>query len=420
MQLKHWFVEKNTPANFPKYDNNDAINIDKTSDIPEDYTGEILMKIKPYEVTIREVFEGYANDEESGRVTAFGGKLNIRPAYQREFVYNAKQQADVMETILRGFPLNIMYWSDNGDDTYEMIDGQQRTLSFCEWLANSYYVFANPDAPTIPYYAYTAPEITERVLCYKLLVYICKGTDTEKLNWFKVINVTGEKLNDQELRNAVYTGEWLSDAKSFFSKKQCIAYKIGERYMNGSPIRQDYLETVICWLSSCLGITIEEFMAQHQSYEHASQLKQFFRSMIDWVNRTFPNYRKIMKGVDWGILFYEFGHKQYDPVVLERSVSELMLDDDITRQQGIYEYLLSDKTREYALSIRQFSENDRRKMYESQVGICPLCAAEGKGKRLELSELHADHKIPWSRGGHTTFDNGWLLCCRHKIEKSDK
>lgn len=378
------------------------------------------MQVKPFQVSVREIFDGYLNDEESGQVVAFGGKLNVRPAYQREFVYNAEQQEAVMHTILNDFPLNVIYWSDNGDGTYEMIDGQQRTLSFCEWLNNGFSIFANPNAPEMPYYAHTSEVIKERVLNYKLMVYICKGTDVEKLEWFKVINIAGEKLNDQELRNAVYTGQWLADAKQFFSKRNCIAYKLGEKYLTGSPIRQEYLESVLYWISSAIGMTIEELMARHQGDASATPLKDYYRGMINWIEQTFPNYRKLMRGIEWGLLFNDFGFRTYDPEELEKQISELLLDEDVTRQKGIYEYVLSGKTREKALSIRQFSENDRRRMYERQQGICPLCEKEGKGVRLELSEMHADHKIPWSRGGHTTLENGWLLCRRHNLEKSDK
>ena len=325
-----------------------------------------------------------------------------------------------MHTILNDFPLNVIYWSDNGDGTYEMIDGQQRTLSFCEWLNNGFSIFANPNAPKMPYYAHTSEVIKERVLNYKLMVYICKGTDVEKLEWFKVINIAGEKLNDQELRNAVYTGQWLADAKQFFSKRNCIAYKLGEKYLTGSPIRQEYLESVLYWISSAIGLTIEELMARHQGDASATPLKDYYRGMINWIEQTFPNYRKLMRGIEWGLLFNDFGFRTYNPEELEKQISELLLDEDVTRQKGIYEYVLSGKTREKALSIRQFSENDRRRMYERQQGICPLCEKEGRGVKLELSEMHADHKIPWSRGGHTTLENGWLLCRRHNLEKSDK
>ena len=296
------------------------------------------MEIKVHEITVRDVFDGYENNEETGQVVAFGGKLNVRPAYQREFVYDEKKKKAVMNSILHQFPLNVMYWSDNGDGTYEMLDGQQRTISICEWLDNGYSVFANPASPLTPYYAHTSKEITNKVLDYKLMVYICKGTDTEKLDWFKIINIAGEKLTDQELRNAIYTGAWLSDAKKYFSKNQCVAYKIGERYMSGSPIRQDYLETVLFWISSAEGKTIEEYMAEHQHDTHATPLKQYYKSVMDWVELTFPKYRaKLMKGLEWGLLYNEYGKNVYDPGALEADIAELLKDDDVTKQKGVYE-----------------------------------------------------------------------------------
>ena len=379
------------------------------------------MEIKLHEITIRDVFNGYCNDESTGQVVAFGGNLNVRPAYQREFVYDDKKKIAVMNSVLSQFPLNVMYWSDNGDGTYEMLDGQQRTISICDWLDNGYSIFANPNSPTTPYYAHNSQEITDKVLDYKLMIYICKGTDTEKLDWFKIINIAGEKLTNQELRNAIYTGAWLSDAKKYFSKNQCVAYKIGERYMSGSPIRQDYLETVLSWISSAEGKTIEEYMAEHQHDTHATPLKQYYKSVMDWVELTFPKYRgKLMKGLEWGLLYNEYGKNVYDPNALEAAIVELLKDDDVTKKKGVYEYLLSGKTKEKALSIRQFTENERRTLYERQSGVCPMCRAEGKDKHWEIEEMHADHIIPWSKGGHTTLDNGQMLCRDHNLQKSAK
>lgn len=378
------------------------------------------MKIELHEISVRDVFDGYYNDEESGQVVAYGGKLNVRPAYQREFVYDDKKKVAVMNSVLHEFPLNVMYWSENEDGTYEMLDGQQRTISICDWLDNGYSIFANPNSPLTPYYAHTSPEVTEKVLNYKLMIYICKGTDTEKLDWFKIINIAGEKLTDQELRNAIYTGAWLSDAKKYFSKNQCVAYKIGEKYMNGSPIRQDYLETVLSWVAETENKTIEEYMAEHQKDTHATPLKQYYQSVLDWVALTFPTYRgKLMKGLEWGNLYNQYKDNVYDPNELEKEINTLLQDDDITKQKGIYEYLLSGKTKEKVLSIRAFTDNEKNIMYERQHGICPMCKAEGNDVHWELSEMHADHKIPWSKGGHTTLENGQMLCRDHNLQKTD-
>lgn len=377
------------------------------------------MEIKLHEITVREVFDGYENNEATGQVVAFGGALNVRPAYQREFVYDDKKKKAVMNSILHGFPLNVMYWSDNGDGTYEMLDGQQRTISICDWLDNVYSVFANSTSPLTPYYAHTSDEITNKVLDYKLMVYICKGTDTEKLDWFKIINIAGEPLYIQELRNAIYTGAWLSDAKQYFSKNQCVAYKIGERYMSGTPIRQDYLQTVLFWIASREGKTIEEYMAEHQHDTHATPLKQYYKSVIDWVELMFPKYRKEMKGIAWGILYNMYGNNTYDPNALEARITELMQDDDVTRRAGIYEYLLSGN--EKHLNIRAFTENEKRRVYERQGGICPHCEAEHRDQtHYEIHEMEADHITPWCEGGKTSVDNCQMLCKEHNRRKSSK
>ena len=377
------------------------------------------MEIKLHEISVREVFDGYNNDEATGQVVAYGGRLNVRPAYQREFVYDDKKKTAVMASVLNGFPLNVMYWSENEDGSYEMLDGQQRTISICDWLDNGYSIRANPTSPLTPYYAHTSRELTDKVLDYKLMIYICKGTDTEKLDWFKTINIAGERLTDQELRNAIYTGEWLSDAKKYFSKNQCVAYKLGERYMSGTPIRQDYLQAVLLWLSDAEGKTIEEYMAEHQHDTHATPLKQYYKSVIDWVELTFPVYRgKLMKGLEWGLLYNKYHNNTYDPNYFEKEIKYLLTDDDVTRPKGVYEYLLSGEVEEKALSIRQFTENQRRTMYERQGGRCPMCVVEGKESFWRIEEMHADHILPWCHGGHTTLANGQMLCRDHNLSKA--
>ena len=216
------------------------------------------MKIELKEITIREVSKEYFNDNEEG-VVGFNGKLNIRPKYQREFVYKDKQRDAVIETVIKNFPLNVMYWVKNEDDTYEVLDGQQRTISICEYVTSSFSL------NSMYFHNLTNVE-KEQILDYKLMVYFCEGNDKEKLDWFKTINIAGEKLTNQELRNAIYTGTWLTEAKKYFSKTGCAAYNIGNDYMNGSAIRQDYLETAISWLSND---NIEQYMAEN----HTSQMQ---------------------------------------------------------------------------------------------------------------------------------------------------
>ena len=369
------------------------------------------MEIRLEEKTVREIFDGYEDSAENG-VVAYGGKLNVRPAFQREFVYKDKQRDAVIETIQKNFPLNVMYWVENENGMYELLDGQQRTISICQYVGGEYSInhraFGN----------LTKTE-QEQILDYKLMIYICKGNDKEKLDWFKIINIAGEKLTDQELRNAIYTGEWLSNAKQYFSKNGCPAYQIASKYMRGTPIRQDYFETVLRWISAKDNEEIEDYMSKHQHTTNASELWLYFNSVITWVKTIFPNYRREMQGVEWGMLYNKFGSNAFDPQELEEKTVKLLMDDDVTKKSGIYEYLLSGE--EKHLNIRAFSEYMRRTAYIKQAFKCPHCVAEKREKtEWLLEEMEADHIKPWSEGGKTAIDNCQMLCREHNRRKSNK
>ncbi len=244
------------------------------------------MKIDLHEITVRDLVEGYHDDGEGG-VRGYGGKLDIRPPFQREFVYKDKQRDAVIETINQGFPLNVMYWALRDDGTYEVIDGQQRTISAAQYVEGDYSLDGL-------YFFNLQDDQKARILDYELQVYVCDGTDSEKLAWFRVINIAGEKLTDQELRNAVYAGPWVSDAKRYFSRPQGPAYAVGNKYVRGSPIRQEYLETAIEWLKD-EGQTVEEYMAAHQHDRTATALWSHFQAVLNRVEAVFTNYRNEMK-----------------------------------------------------------------------------------------------------------------------------
>jgi uncharacterized protein YbaR (Trm112 family) len=350
------------------------------------------MKIELKEITIREVSNGYFNDNEEG-VVGFGGKLNIRPKYQREFVYKDKQRDSVIETVQKKFPLNVMYWVRNEDDTYEVLDGQQRTISICEYVLGSFSINSM-------YFHNLTNVDKEQILDYKLMVYFCEGNDKEKLDWFKTINIAGEKLTNQELRNAIYTGTWLTDAKRYFSKSNCVAFNIGNDYLIGSAIRQDYLETAISWLSND---NIEDYMAVNQNKPNASELWLYFNSLINWIKVIFPKYRKEMKGVNYGVLYNKFKDKEFDSYKLEEEITSLMQDEDVTKKSGIYEYVLT--RNEKYLNIRAFTDKQKREAFERQNGICPKCNVT-----FEINEMEADHITPWHLGGKTTTENCQMLC----------
>lgn len=369
------------------------------------------MKITEKKITIREVTEGYFNDAEEG-VTALDDNLDIRPKYQREFVYDDKKRNEVIRTIMKGLPLNVMYWVDRGeefdddDDTprYEVLDGQQRTISVCEYVDGSFSVddMMFDNLPS---------DIQDKILDYELFIYICEGTESEKLDWFKIINIAGEQLTAQELRNAVYAGSWVSDAKRYFSKSGCAAYNLAGDFLKGSSIRQEYLETAISWIAAKEGKSIEAYMSEHQHDKNAVVLWNYFRSVIEWVQAIFPKTRKEMKGLEWGLLFNAHGTRaDLDSKELEARIQELMDDYEVTKKSGIYEYLLTGDERK--LSLRAFTDEIKTKVYAKQAHKCAIC-----GEEFEYNQMHGDHIVPWSKGGKTTEDNCQMLCRDCNLKK---
>lgn len=374
------------------------------------------MKIELKKVTIREVANKYRDSAEEG-VVGYGGKLNIRPKYQREFVYDAKQRDAVLATIRRGFPLNVMYWAVNEDGTFEVLDGQQRTISFCQYVAGDFSI--NIDGHPMAMHNLNQSQ-KDQILDYELMVYVCAGNDQDKLDWFRTINIAGAELTPQELRNAVYTGPWLTHAKSIFSKTNCAAYGLAHKYVSGAPIRQELLEKALKWKSNG---SIEQYMSAHQLDQNANELWLYFQSVINWVSNTFTTYRKEMKSVDWGPLYDQYKDQSVNTDDLERRTSELMQDPDVTKRSGIYAYLLTDDERH--LSIRKFDDREIRAAYERQKHKCAngkRCRTPGNtdGKKLfDISEMQGDHITPWSKGGKTTAENCQMLCIPCNRFKSD-
>lgn len=365
------------------------------------------MEITLTPIRIGDLYAGFTNSEEEG-VYGYGGNLNIRPKYQREFVYSEKQQVAVIDSIRKGFPLNVMYWVENENGTYELLDGQQRTMSICEFLNGNFFVDWNG---TLKSGVNLTPDEKAKFLDYKLMVYICRnGNDSEKLDWFKTINIAGEKLTEQEIRNAVYCGEWVTAAKRKFSKTGCVAYKIGSDYMSGTPIRQDYLETTIAWLNNG---KIEEYMAEHQHDSNADDLWLYFQNVMNWVKAKFPKKRKEMKQVAWGEIYNKYKDAKLDANELETEVVRLMKDSDVQKKSGIYAYVLDGD--EHHLGIRAFDDNTKREVYERQQGICKIC-----GKHFDIEQMEADHITPWKEGGRTIAENCQMLCRECNRRKSDK
>lgn len=410
----------------------------------------LTMSIHLTQIKLRDLFEGYKNNDEDG-VVGYGGRLDIRPKFQREFIYGEKEQLAVIDTVKKGFPLNTMYWAiardkngnkilnENGNEMYELMDGQQRTISCCEFLNNHLVVnfqkFFNIQKST--------PELAEKILDYELSVYICDGTVADKLDWFRTINIAGKPLTDQELLNAQYVGEWLIKAKEYFSKTNCNAAELvvirGKKasdYLSGSPIRQDYLSTVLQWIADYQGLPQrtkdgDYYMAEHQGDDTATELKNYYIAVMEWVGSKFKTYRKEMKGLPWGYWYNKYKRGELTNNIISKTADEietkiqkLIGDEDVETVKGIYEYIISGE--EKHLSLRQFDDKTKRKVYEAQNHKCPYCEKSVGGHtypngktEYEYKEMEGDHIIPWSKGGKTEESNCQMLCKWHNGNKSD-
>lgn len=370
------------------------------------------MKIDKIQITVKELINGYIEKGTGGieGIVAYGGKLDVRPPYQREYVYAPKERDEVIKTIKKGFPLNIMYWAKAENVHFELMDGQQRTISICRYAAESEQTFAVNEK----YYFNLEKDIQEQIDNYILDIYICDGTPSEIHEWFKVINIAGKPLTPQELRNTAYTGTWLTDAKLHFSKPTCAAYNMAKDYVSGSPIRQEYLETALEWITDRDKLnSVEEYMAIHQNDDNANQIWIYFKRVIEWIATIFPNYRKEMKGIEWGLLYNKYKETELDPTLLEKEIKQLMADDDVSNKKGIYSYVLSRELK--YLSIRKFTDTQKRIAYEKQNGVCPVCK-----KHFEYKDMEGDHIIPWSKGGKTLQENCQMLCSKCNITKSNR
>lgn len=355
----------------------------------------MAMEIELHEVTVRQVVEGYTNHGEEG-VYGLGGKLDIRPQYQRNFIYDDEQRDEVVRTVKKNFPLNVMYWVIRDDGTFEVMDGQQRTISICDYVKGVFAVDGN-------FFQSLSKKFQETILNYKLTIYFCRGDDDEKLAWFKVVNIAGEKLFNQEILNATYAGKFVNEARAYFSQRNCAAYRLSKDYLRGEPIRQEILETALKWICDLKNCSIEEYMSKHKSGD-AEELKKYFRCVFVWVKRLFPIYHKEMREIDWGKFFNRYGGKKFDVEEITRRVEELRDDDEVQSMSGIYKYLLTGE--EKHLSLRAFDKATRKIIFNRQGGQCAFCGKKFKSH----DEMEADHIKPWSKGGKTIPDNCQMLC----------
>ena len=364
-----------------------------------------MMTIKQIEVTVGDIARGYINNEEQG-IRGYGGQLDIRPPYQREFIYNESEQQAVISTVLKGYPLNVMYWvrrSEDAECPYEVMDGQQRTLSLCEYVDGKFaYDFKN--------FFNQPADIQKLILDYPLTIYLCEGEPSEKLEWFKTINIAGKPLNEQEINNAVYAGPFVTDAKRHFSKSNCGASRLGKDLVNGRPLRQELLKKALEWMAEHetregKPQSVVGYMAEHQHDPNANNLWTYFQNVLNWTITNFDlkKFKKIMKGLNWALYYDKYHSTTLDTADLASRISKLILDSDVQKQMGIIPYVLTGDERH--LDLRGFPEDIKLAVWEKQRHICPSCQTE-----FDYEFMEGDHITPWREGGRTVIENCQMLC----------
>lgn len=400
------------------------------------------MIVKTYEeiygkkLTIRDLINGFSENTKTGEVVAFGGNLNVRPPYQREFVYEIPKQVAVIDTILKGYPLNVMYWAKSDNGKYELMDGQQRTLSICKFAEDQYSINLSIGGKFVTKTFTNLGSKTDDFLDYPLSVYICDGDEDEKLAWFQIINISGIKLTAQEMRNAIYNGPWVTDAKRYFSRVDGEGFMSEGRISNdhtygeyinvvggtksekeNAVVRQKLLEIVLEWAVDAYNRkytrkeTIDSFMDSHRKDSNARELWRDYEDAMEWVKETFPTYRKHMIGVEWGILYNKY--HENTPVNADEMANAIFdkAFDEISNPKGVYEAVLSGDIK--FIHARAFDKKDIAWAYKKQKGMCPYCHGH-----FDEKDMHGDHMKPWSKGGATERENLQLLCTECNIKKS--
>ncbi|MBR0125154.1 MAG: DUF262 domain-containing protein [Treponema sp.] len=379
------------------------------------------------DITIKEICNGFTYNELEGKgLFGLSGKLTIQPEYQRNYIYaDGKKDVAVIDSIIKGYPLGILYFVKTGDGTYEVLDGQQRITSFGRYVIGKFAVKVNGMEN---YFTGLAEDLQNKILDTKLLIYICEGTESEIKEWFKTINIAGVPLNEQELLNAIYSGKFVTAAKKEFSNSQNSNIQKWSAYIKGDVKRQDFLACALDWVSKG---NKETYMSEHRNSEDISELKNYFTSVIDWISSVFITVEKEMCGLKWGELYEKYHTNPYNPDEVDEKVKELYADGAVKNRSGIFEYVLGGCTETKLLNIRIFEDRDKRIVYEKQtkeaeekgISNCPFCAISdtpNKIKIWKLAEMDADHVSAWSKGGATSIENCQMLCRPHNIAKGNK
>ena len=382
------------------------------------------------DVTVGDICDGFSFDQSEGKgLYGWGGKLIIQPEYQRSYIYDIDgRDKGVVYSLLKEYPIGLLYFVKNDDDTYEILDGQQRVTSFARFITESNGFSIVGDDGTTKYFHSLEKEEKKRLLETKLTIYICEGSANEIKEWFKTINITGVPLTAQELRNAAYHGSFVNAARKIFSNSKNPRMKKWLAYVKGDPKRQEVLETALKWISDG---DIEDYMAAHRADDNADELLDYFETVIDWVSSLFEYTGKEVKGIEWVRLYKEYHSQSYNKAELNQKVSELMSDPCVTSKKGIFEFLLSNGEKKELLSVRLFPEAVKKSVYEAQtqqaeargVSNCPMCASMQtavKTKIYKYEEMDADHVTAWSRGGSSDISNCQMLCKIHNRSKGNR
>lgn len=380
------------------------------------------------ELTVSDICNGFIYNEYEGKgLFGWGGKLTIQPEYQRNYIYaDGKKDVAVVQSILKGYPLGLIYFVKTEDDRYEVLDGQQRITSFGRFVTGkldipdehgNYHKFQGLDE-----------SLQKEILAYPLTIYICEGTEKEIKEWFRTINIAGIPLNEQELLNAIYSGPFVTKSKEIFSNSISSNIQKWSAYIKGDVKRQDFLRAALSWVSHG---NIDSYMSAHRYDDNINELKAYFSAVIDWVSSVFIDVESEMRGLPWGELYEKYHTNAYDPQKVHDKLQELYADDYVKDKKGCYEYILGGCTDTKLLDVRIFDEVTKKAMYMQQTleakknnsSNCPLCAigADGnKAKIWKINEMDADHVAAWSKGGTTTKANCQMLCKTHNRAKGNR
>ncbi|MBR4235422.1 MAG: DUF262 domain-containing protein [Clostridia bacterium] len=380
------------------------------------------------DLTIEKVCEGFVYNEYEGKgLFGLAGKLVIQPEYQRNYIYaDGKKDVAVIHSILKGYPIGLIYFTKVADDKFEILDGQQRITSIGRFLTDKFPIIGADGVPH--YFSGLAEDLQRRILDTKLTIYECSGTESEIKEWFRTINIAGVPLNEQELSNAIHSGPFVTLAKAEFSNSQNANIQKWSAYIKGDVKRQDYLRCALAWVSKG---NIDDYMSRHRFDTDITELKTYFNSVIDWISSVFRDVENEMRGLDWGSLYERFHMKAYDPNKVHEQVKKLYEDYFVKNKKGVFEYILGDSVDTKLLEVRMFDDNVKRTKYAQQtnaakaegVSNCPLCALGSDNNRTriyKINEMDADHVTAWSNGGATDISNCTMLCATHNRAKGNK